>query len=713
MYHLRLKIFIGLCISALLVTVGRLLMLQTTGVEQARQKIADLQILDPVQQPTIRGKILDRKNRPLAQDTPTFFLQINYQLTKYRDRRWREGVISYRTRGDKTRQEVEQECYEDWAEPMAKLNSAIDLSNMLADISQEDVLSEIDEINDQIWKLARRVWWRRRNSTASWDDYYAIRDTIAPKDIVTVDLREMYQSYPLIELKTEEDRLRAEIELVDNSELDIKTLAKRDYPHGHAACQLIGWVGPHHEAEVLQFEDAEYLRKYIPGDLIGKAGLERIYEPVLRGRRGEVQKDIEGNVLQRTPPQYGKDIRLTLDIELQRAIEELLADPLRNNSAHKPSAAVVLEPETNDILAIASTPTFDLNTVRLSSNYNRIHTDPNKPIINRALEKIYPPGSTTKPLILVAGLEERKVGPGEVIHCEYVGPNSEWRPRCLTQYKHPPPHDARWTNNGRNAIKGSCNAYFSRLAHRLDRGDLQEWLFYFGYGRKILPTPMPENLPLAGPFKREIKQAYGNLTDEIIQKKPFTDSWELPIIKNIEKRYWGIGQGNLRATVLQVANALSVIVRDGVYKAPRLIVDENDPRNNKTRQQLRISRKTISVVRDGMHAVVNERGGTAFKRFYEDETGRPKKCELFDRDIKIYGKTGSTDRPALAWFECFAEDKHGRKVLVTVMVEGGQSGSGEAAPLGRDILFLCNEAGYIGTPPLPQGTNDSNSVERQ
>ncbi|MHC4926421.1 MAG: penicillin-binding transpeptidase domain-containing protein [Planctomycetota bacterium] len=554
MYHLRLKIFIGLCISGLLVTVGRLLILQTTGVEEARQAIADQQILAPRQQPTIRGKILDRYDRPLAMDTPTFFLQIKYELTRYRDPRWREGVIRLRTYGEKTREQVEQECYDRWAEPMSRLNKAINLSNVLADVSEEDILIEIDRINDQVWKLARRVWWRRRNPTKSWDEYFQIRDTIPPEKIVTVDLWEMrYGSYPLIELTNDEDRLRAEVELLELKELQIKPLAKRDYPYGHSACQLIGWVGPVREAEMLPFEDEEYLRKYRTGELIGKAGLERIYEPVLRGRRGEIQKDIEGNIIKRIDPVYGKDVKLTLDIDLQMAVEEMLTDPTRNISAHKNCAAVVLEAASNDILAVVSTPTFDLNTIRLASNYNRVFNDPNAPMLHRALEKNFPPGSTAKPLILVAGIEEKKIGPNESISCSHTPPKGF--PRCLTQYRFPPPHDLRWTNNGRNAIRGSCNMYFSKLANRIDRGDLQDWLFEFGYGRKILPTPLPDDLPLAGPFKREIKQAHGNLTSTV-QRAPFTDSWDLPIIKNIEKRYWGIGQRSLRATVLQVANAL-------------------------------------------------------------------------------------------------------------------------------------------------------------
>ena len=710
MYHLRLKIFIGVCLCGLLITVGRMLTMQVFDVETTRQHLADQQIRSPELQPTIRGRILDRFNRPLAEDKPTFYLQIGYTLTKYHDPRWREGAIRIRmarARGEQTREEVEKKAYEDWADEIGQLNKAIDLANVLADVSESDILNEINQINDQVWSLARFIVWRNKNPEKKWSQYEAECDTIEPEKIVLADIREMkFGTYPLIELTTEEDLLQAQVALLDLKDLQIKPMAKRDYPRGSAACQLIGWVAPAREAEWLPFEDAEYLRKYQTGDVIGKTGLERIYEPLLRGRRGEIQKDIEGNIVKRIEPQYGKDIKLTLDIDLQKAVEDMLADPVRNLSAHKNCAAVVLEPATNDILAIAATPVYDLNTIRLASNYDRVFNDPNyMQFGHRALEANYPPGSTAKPLVLIAGLETKKVGPDEPISCSYN--IAEGFPRCLAQYRYGPPHDIQWTNNGRNAIRGSCNAYFSHLADRIDRADLQEWFFNFGYGQKILPTPMPDDLPLAGPFKREIKQAWGNLSSNV-QKFPFTDSWDLPLIKNSDKRFWGIGQGTLEATVLQVANALSAIVRNGVYKAPRLVYDEQDPTNDKFRRQIPVSRQTLAEVRDGMYDVVNESGGTANRVFYKDKTGKRKKSELFDRGLKIYGKTGSTEGKVVAWFECFAEDRTGRSIVIVTLVEGGESGAGEAAPLGHEILRICNRAGYIGTQPTAEQTKPNN-----
>ena len=141
-------------------------------------------------------------------------------------------------------------------------------------------------------------------------------------------------------------------------------------------------------------------------------------------------------------------------------------------------------------------------------------------------------------------------------------------------------------------------------------------------------------------------------------------------------------------SVLQVANAMSIIARDGIYKNPRLFISDTDPLNE-FQTDMDISKATLRTVRDGMYAVVNETGGTANTAFSKND---------FDKkDIKIYGKTGSTEKPYNAWFSGFAEDSSGRAIAFALLVKGGQSGAGDAAPLAKDIIRICNEQGYIGT----------------
>jgi penicillin-binding protein 2 len=156
-----------------------------------------------------------------------------------------------------------------------------------------------------------------------------------------------------------------------------------------------------------------------------------------------------------------------------------------------------------------------------------------------------------------------------------------------------------------------------------------------------------------------------------------------------EKKWFGIGQGNLRVTVLQVANAYAALARGGIYKNPRLFVMDDDP-SDQTEIPLPISPASMSVIRDGMQAVIYEDGGTANKVFAGSDFAQ--------RSIKIYGKTGSTQRPAHAWFACFATDSAGRAISIAILVEAGASGARDACPIGKKILELCNDMGYIGSP---------------
>ncbi|MBA7649983.1 Peptidoglycan D,D-transpeptidase MrdA [subsurface metagenome] len=142
---------------------------------------------------------------------------------------------------------------------------------------------------------------------------------------------------------------------------------------------------------------------------------------------------------------------------------------------------------------------------------------------------------------------------------------------------------------------------------------------------------------------------------------------------------------------LQVANAMAAIARGGLYKPPRLFTDDaNEPKFASI--DLNISKQTLDVIHNGMSAVVNEVGGTAYNEFAPSGLAR--------QGINVYGKTGSTEQPDNAWFAGFATDGAGRGIAIAVVVEGGQHGSSDAGPLARDIIQFCIEAGYIGDAGL-------------
>jgi penicillin-binding protein 2 len=205
----------------------------------------------------------------------------------------------------------------------------------------------------------------------------------------------------------------------------------------------------------------------------------------------------------------------------------------------------------------------------------------------------------------------------------------------------------------------------------------------FGYGRAALFAPAAVGLSV--PY-RNFRQVSGQISN-YPPEGTIAGPEQLPPLDKGERRYFGIGQGNLRASPLQVANAMAAIARGGLYKLPKLFIEQDGPEFDSV--ALNISRQTLDVVRDGMSAVVGEEGGTAYNEFAY--TG------FSQQGVRVYGKTGSTENPNNAWFAGFAEDQTGRSVVIAVMVEGGQHGASDAAPLARDIIQFCIEAKYIGS----------------
>ena len=241
-----------------------------------------------------------------------------------------------------------------------------------------------------------------------------------------------------------------------------------------------------------------------------------------------------------------------------------------------------------------------------------------------------------------------------------------WPDCWIYKTSHSQGHDDLWRghggNNAKNALKGSCNVYFSRLAERIAPTVLQQWLWNFGYGHKSLQPPAQTE---AG-IDRNFRQANGQITDSSVKNNE-----EIPPLGSDERRWFGIGQGNLRTTPLQVANAMAAIARGGIYKSAKLFRQDADPQNDSL--ALNISPQTLNMVREGMRAVIEEHGGTAYSEFAY--------AGFAAQGIKVYGKTGSTERPEHAWFAGFAVDGSGRTVAVAVLVEGGKRGSSDAAPL--------------------------------
>jgi penicillin-binding protein 2 len=715
MYKQRLHIVISLCIAVIAVCLLRLIFLQVLHARDYRDRISKMRTLAPVQLPTVRGRILDRTDNVLARDKAVFYLHVKYDLLQLCDERVWEGKILSESGKDKTQDQVGKQLREKYSKDISNLEKVIKKSSEIGALRREEVESRIRMINNRVWNRRKFDAWSRncpesplkieykgkyvplRKAMAEFDELFP-NESKRLKLVMKEKPVDMYKSYPLIRLASNNQLVAAQLEFFDISAVEIYPEAERIYPYESSACQIIGWVGPAQEKEKDLFIEDNYSR-YLEGEVIGKDGVERVCEVILRGRRGEVTYNKDFMLVNRKATQFGRDVRLSLDIELQQRIENYLTDQKSNPQfASGSTAAVVLEVATGDILAMVSTPIYDLNSTR--QNYDKIIAAPGAPMKNKCLEEHYPPGSSIKPLILIAGLQEGNIKTTEIINCPYENQKTKHSfPNCLLFRKNSC-HDWRWENEGgniaRNAIRGSCNVYFSRLANRLNPKVFQKWLYSFGYGRKILLEPVIEQGLIekvqVDRIQLKMHEAAGQISS-VRPSRTVEGIEDIPVLYQQERRNFGIGQGNLRTTVLQAANAAAAIARGGIFKKPRLFLSDFDIYNS-YQEDLNISPKNLAVVRDGMKAVVYEVGGTAYNAFRNNGLSR--------RDITVYGKTGSTQAPNNAWFMCFAEDSSGRAVVVTLMVEGGESGGQDAAPLGRNIIRFCNEAGYVGRMPALQ-----------
>jgi len=439
----------------------------------------------------------------------------------------------------------------------------------------------------------------------------------------------------------------------------------RRYPAGAAVAHVAGYVLEISDRE-LQSADFE---GYVQGQHIGKTGIERQYERTLGGKPGAqyIEVNSRGQVLGRfaptinDPPEPGADVRLTLDLDLQRYAHQVWPAGMKG-------AVVAMVPSTGEILAMYSAPTYDPNLFVggvSSQDWAALNRDPARPLLNRAVAGIYPPGSTWKLATAIVGLERQVITPEYVmpVACTggmaYAGRYS----RCWKREGHGP-------QNLIQAIANSCNVYFYQLGIRLGLDVLAAEGTRLGFSR---PTGVDIPGERTGTFPTG-KAWYVNRF-----------GWRPPPseVMNVS-----IGQGPNSQTPLRMAQFFSALAGGGTARAPRMLLRRETP----VETDLRVSRQTLQTVWQGMAAVI-EAGGTAHA------------VEL--RRFKLYGKTGTSQNTAdprkpHAWFTGFAGPRGGEpEIVVAVIVEFGESGSKAAAPVAAQIAeyYLNKKHGYAN-PPL-------------
>lgn len=458
----------------------------------------------------------------------------------------------------------------------------------------------------------------------------------------------------------------------------VKVVAQlvRHYPQGAHFAHSVGYVGRINEKELKTLDPVNYSGTHH----IGKTGIERFYEAALHGQVGyeEVETNARGRVLRvlkRTDPKPGKDIVLSLDIKLQEAAEAALGG--------RRGAVVALDPRTGEVLAMVSQPSFDPNLFVTGISfkaYAELRDSIDRPLFNRVLRGLYPPGSTIKPAVAIAGLDSGVVNASSRV----FDPGYYQLPNYDHKYRN-------WNRSGDGwvdldtAIMRSNDTYFYDLAHKMGIDRLSSYMNKFGIGQRVSLDMFEESAGLMP--SREWKRA---------TRRQAWFPGETLIL--------GIGQGYMQATPLQLAQATALIANKGVWNRPHLAktIEGLPPVDDNPMEDIVLRDKSDwAKVTHGMEQVMHNARGTARKA-------------AAGAQYRIAGKSGTAQVVAIKQGEKYDRNKlqerhrdhalfvafapaEAPKIVVSVMVENGESGSGVAAPVVRQIMdaWLLDENGRL------------------
>lgn len=470
--------------------------------------------------------------------------------------------------------------------------------------------------------------------------------------------------------------------LVESHRLDmpgvmIQVESQRNYPGGVTAAHLLGYVG---EISADQLEKPEFLDLH-QGSIVGQYGVEKSYDRHMRGMAGQKSVEVDAlghekraSVVER--PQAGNDLYLTIDVRLQKVAEDLLGE--------EHGAIVALDPNSGDILAMASRPGFDPNVLSrelTAKQWVEIVQDEGRPLNNRASQGQYPPGSTFKIPMAVAALETKTMSPSNTVFCNG---GYQFGKRLY--------HDWKASGHGyvdlHNALVHSCDVYFYTIGQRMGIDVMAEFGKDFGLG-KATGVELPS-------------ERSGIMPSTAWKQKAKNEQW-LPG----ETISAAIGQGYVTVTPLQMASLVGTVANDGVSYRPRLVQAVMDRTSGNLQELPAVPRgkinakpETFRVIKEALADVVTK--GTATKA----------KSSM----VTIGGKTGTAQVAALrtgpeenipkkfrdhAWFVAFAPVES-PKIAVAVLAEHMGHGGAAAAPLAKEVI----EAYMRLNAPVPAVTSD-------
>lgn len=498
-----------------------------------------------------------------------------------------------------------------------------------------------------------------------------------------------FESVPLRTHLNEAEAARFAVNRYRFPGVEIKSRLFRHYPQGQLGSHLVGYIGRINDKDLESLKESGELSNYKGSDHIGKTGLEQYYESVLHGKTGFRQVEIDSHghavrVLSSTPPVPGDNLILSIDSKLQKIAEEAFGD--------RRGALVAIHPKSGEVLAYVSMPTFDPNLFIGgidAESWKALNESPDRPLINRPLRGIYPPGSTFKPFVALAGLEAgRRAPPFSISDPGYfMLPGNSHRYRDWKAQGH-------GMVDMRKAIAISCDTFFYGLAHEMGIQAITDFVRHFGFGQKtgidikgelegLLPTPE---------WKRR--------------------RWNQPWYPG-ETVIFGIGQGYMLATPMQLAHATAIFANNGVAMKPHLVTGIQDALSSVVRpmpqvvtDHITLKPENVEIVRKGMEDVTQP-GGTAVSvgagapYTVAAKTGTAqvvgiKQGEKYDasklderhRDHALFIAYAPADDPQIA---------------LAIIVENGGSGGSVAGPIARKVMdyYLLGKepAETVGLPP--------------
>jgi len=506
----------------------------------------------------------------------------------------------------------------------------------------------------------------------------------------TVDSSRGFDSVPIRLRMSDEDVARFAVRRFEFPGLDIKTRQTRWYPNGNLAVHALGYVGAISEQDLKRIDRATYAGT----SLIGKLGVESAYEQKLHGTNGfrEVLVNAQGRSVERQgafvpnlktkPPTAGDDLVLSIDLKIQRVAEAALA-------GHR-GAVVALDPNNGDVLALVSLPGFDPTLFGrgiTASEYGTLQNDIDRPLFNRALRGTYPPGSTIKPGIALAGLTYHVVDPATRKYCagSFHLPGSS---RMFREYH----NEKHGYVDLDDAIAHSCDVYFYGLADALGVDRIATFLAPFGFG-STTGIDISGEKPGLLPSKEWKAKAFSRPADQV---------WFPGETVN-----FGIGQGYLTVTPLQLAHYASIIAMRGKIWRPRLVAAYRDPH---TGQMVKVPAQSEGEVQgvsaeDWQRVVhgmigVTQRGTAAAIGLHAPYTfaGKTGTAQVFTvAQNERYNASAINERLRdHSWFIAFAPAEEPR-IAVAVLQENGGAGASAAAPIARKVLdaYLLNADGKV------------------